>query len=196
MENLNYIQNKNIESLIFNKRKSKKDNLKDCKRAYKLDCHILIKTKNLDKNTWFKVKKLGISGTDIACIVRANKYKSPMAVYLDKITEEVMTEENEKMYFGKVLEDVVAKEFAKRNPHLKVSKVNAVLKHKEYDFAIANIDRLIRNENDTVRIKNLIVHSNIVHSYTMVRNLKQGNLYLYKFNIINTFTGIIIQNSI
>ena len=36
-----------------------------------------------------------------------------MAVYLDKITEEVMTEENEKMYFGKVLEDVVAKEFAK-----------------------------------------------------------------------------------
>ena len=77
-----------------------------------------------------------------------------------------------------------------------MSKVNAVLKHKEYDFAIANIDRLIRNENDTVRIKNLIVHSNIVHSYTMVRNLKQGNLYLYKFNIINTFTGIIIQNSI
>jgi len=55
---------------------------------------------------------------------------------------------------------------------------------------------IFSTEKDTVRIKNLIVHSNIVHSYTMVRNLKQGNLYLYKFNIINTFTGIIIQNSI
>lgn len=51
------------------------------------------------------------------------------------------------MYFGKVMESVVAKEFALRNPGFKISKVNAVLKHKDYEFAIGNIDRLIRNEN-------------------------------------------------
>ena len=48
-------------------------------------------------------------------------------------------------------------------------------------------------EKDIVRIKNFIIHSNIAHNYTMVKEFKQGNLYLYKFNLINIFTGIIIH---
>jgi putative phage-type endonuclease len=165
LENLNYVNNENIQALLINKSRNIKANLKYGKNPYKLDCDILIKTKNLDHNTWLKAKKLGISGTDVAAIARVNKYKSPMAIYLEKITDEVTLVENEKMYFGKILEGVVAKEFAKRNPNLKISKVNAVLKHKDYDFAIANIDRLIRNESGKKGILEVITASEYMKKY-------------------------------
>lgn len=35
-------------------------------------------------------------------------------------------------------------------------------------------------EKETVRTKNLIVHSNIIHSYTMKKNLRSESQYLYK----------------
>ncbi|EOR20408.1 hypothetical protein A500_17275 [Clostridium sartagoforme AAU1] len=147
MESLNYQNNENIQGWIFEKRRSIKDGIKYCRKFYGLDCDILLKTTDLDHEEWLKARKTGISGTDVGAIAGISKYKSPMGVYLEKTTDEITQVENEKMYFGKVMESVVAKEFALRNPGFKISKVNAVLKHKDYEFAIGNIDRLIRNEN-------------------------------------------------
>lgn len=102
MERLNYIQNEYMQSFIFNKRSSR--------RPYKLDCEILIKTKDLDYKELLRARKLGITGTDIAAIAGENKYKSAMAVYLEKISDEISEDTNEKAYFGKILEDVVARD--------------------------------------------------------------------------------------
>lgn len=116
------------------------------KKPYGLDCDILIKTNGLSHEKWLKARREGITGTDVGAIAEVNKYKSKMQVYLEKVTEEGYEEENEKMYFGRVLEDVVATEFSKRNSLLKVKRVNAILKSRELPFAIANIDRLVTNE--------------------------------------------------
>ncbi|MGQ7158114.1 YqaJ viral recombinase family protein, partial [Escherichia coli] len=48
-------------------------------------------------------------------------------------------------YFGNVLEEVVAKEFAKRTD-LKVQRSKAILQHPEYPWMLANVDRLIVGE--------------------------------------------------
>ena len=48
-------------------------------------------------------------------------------------------------YFGNVLEEVVAQEFAKRTG-LKVQRRNAILQHPAYPWMLANVDRLIVGE--------------------------------------------------
>ena len=50
-----------------------------------------------------------------------------------------------KSYFGNVLEEVVAQEFAKRTG-LKVQRRNAILQHPAYPWMLANVDRLIVGE--------------------------------------------------
>ena len=53
--------------------------------------------------------------------------------------------QSESAYFGNVLEEVVAQEFAKRT-RLKVQRRNAILQHPEYPWMLANVDRLIVGE--------------------------------------------------
>lgn len=113
---------------------------------------VLISTLNMDKATWRQYRKNGIGGSDVGSICGINPYSSPMRVYLDKIGEAPEIEENEKMYFGNVLEEVVAKEFAKRTGK-KVKRRNAILKHPEHEFMIANVDREIVGENSILECK-------------------------------------------
>ncbi|MEG0772867.1 YqaJ viral recombinase family protein [Clostridium sp.] len=120
------------------------DGQKFVKRYYGLQCDILVSTKDLTHEQWLEARKLGITGTDVGGIAGVSKYSTPMKVYLDKVGHLEPVEDNEMMYWGRVMEDVIAKEFQSRNG-MKVSKVNAILKHPEYGWAIGNADRLITN---------------------------------------------------
>ncbi|KGK88088.1 hypothetical protein DP68_08695 [Clostridium sp. HMP27] len=107
---------------------------------------MLLKTNELSHEEWLEARKAGITGTDLGGLTGISKYSTPIKVYLDKIGELDPTQDNEVMYWGRVMEDVIAKEFQARNK-LKVNKVNAILKHPDYYWALGNIDRLITNEN-------------------------------------------------
>lgn len=104
---------------------------------------------------WLALRKSGIGGSDIAAIMGLNKYKGPYDVYMDK-TAELPTagaeEQSEAIHFGILLEDIVAKEFARRTG-LKVQRINATLRD---GIKIANIDRAIINPDisGNVRFKN------------------------------------------
>ena len=104
---------------------------------------------------WLKQRQSGIGGSDIAAICGLNQYKTPMQIWESKvnpITEDNST--NEPMYWGNVLEEVVAKEYAKRTGY-KVQRVNTQMRHPDFNFAIANIDRAVINPeiSGTVRWK-------------------------------------------
>ncbi len=106
------------------------------------DALVLAETKEILKENWLKLRQSGVGGSDAGAILGVNKWKSPIAVYFDKIREPV-NKENEKMYWGNKLEDIVADEFGIRNPELKIQRRNAVLVSKENPFMLANIDRLV-----------------------------------------------------
>ncbi|MCQ6275782.1 YqaJ viral recombinase family protein [Bacillus sp. V3B] len=107
----------------------------------------------MSREDWLQARKVGLGGSDAAAIAGLNKWKSPIGVYLDK-TGQAPDEDiaGEAAYWGTVMEDIVAQEFSKRTG-LKVRKRNAMLKHPEYPFMLANVDRLIVGTKEGLECK-------------------------------------------
>jgi putative phage-type endonuclease len=101
---------------------------------------------------WLEQRKSGIGGSDVAALCGLSPWKTPLQLYMDKIGELPPTEENEAMYWGNTLEDIVAQEFAKRTGK-KVRRCNSILRSKKHSFMLANIDRDIVGEDALLEVK-------------------------------------------
>lgn len=108
---------------------------------------------NIARNDFLARRKHGLGGSDIAAIVGLSKFATPYDVWLSKRPDAPIEEEGEKpwLYWGAVLEDVVAKEYALRTGR-KIQRVNAQLIHPEHHFALANIDRAVVNPDIAGRV--------------------------------------------
>ena len=93
---------------------------------------------------WLKGRQSGIGGSEIAAIVGLNQYRTPMQVWESKVNPVQDEETSQPAYWGTVLEDVVAKEYALRTGN-KVQRLTKQMRHPEFSFAIANIDRAVIN---------------------------------------------------
>lgn len=99
-------------------------------------------SKNATREEWLEVRKLGLGGSDMAAVLGLSPWRSPIDVWLDKTSDTVEEKESEPMYWGNVLEEVVAQEFAKRSGY-KVRNNNFTLQSEQYPYLLANIDREI-----------------------------------------------------
>lgn len=99
-------------------------------------------SKNATREEWLKVRKLGLGGSDMAAVLGLSPWRSPIDVWLDKTSDTVEEKESEPMYWGTILEDIVAQEFAKRTGY-KVRNNNFTLQSEQYPYLLANIDREI-----------------------------------------------------
>lgn len=99
-------------------------------------------SKNATRDEWLKARKLGLGGSDMAAVLGLSPWRSPIDVWLDKTSDTVEEKESEPMYWGNVLEEVVAQEFAKRSGY-KVRNNNFTLQSNEHPYLLANIDREI-----------------------------------------------------
>jgi putative phage-type endonuclease len=118
-----------------------------------LEAVVLANTNEMSHEEWLKARRKGIGGSDAAAIAGLNKWKSPVAVYLEKIGQAPEEQVNcEAVYWGTMLEDVVAQEFSKRTG-LKVRRRNAILQHPKHSFMLANVDRLIVGEKTGLECK-------------------------------------------
>ncbi len=108
-----------------------------------MTAQVLVKTLDMERDEWLEHRRQGIGGSDAAAIMGLNPWRTAMDVWLEK-TGEFKDEptDNEKMYWGTALEDVVAREFMARTG-LKVRRRNAILQHRKHHFMIANVDRLV-----------------------------------------------------
>jgi putative phage-type endonuclease len=118
----------------------------------KMKINVLIETKNIENQSWLEQRRKGLGGSDAAAVVGLNPYKSSVHVYLDKIGELPPIEDNERMRIGRDLEDYVARRFMEATG-MKVRRRNAILQHPEYDFMLANVDRLIVGKNEGLECK-------------------------------------------
>lgn len=107
----------------------------------------------VDREQWLRDRKKGIGGSDVSAILGLSKWKSAYDIWVDKTTD-VLQEEysNESIYWGNVLEEVVAQEFSKQTG-LKVRRNNKILQHPEYYWMRASIDRKIVGENALLECK-------------------------------------------
>ncbi len=119
---------------------------------YLTNCNILsTATQEEDEKEWLRNRTRGIGGSDVGAICGVNKWSSARLIYLKKTGQYQDSEDEfsdaalERMHFGHMLEPIVADEYTRRTGN-KVVVSPATLTHKEYPWAIANVDRLIVND--------------------------------------------------
>lgn len=109
-------------------------------------------TKDMTHNDWLEARRKGLGGSDAGAILGLNKWATPLDVYLDKTGQAEPIEDNDAMYWGRTLEDIVADEYAKRTGN-KVRRINKILQHKDHDFILANLDRDLISQNGILECK-------------------------------------------
>lgn len=108
-----------------------------------MDCFTKQDISDISLEDWLRLRKTGIGGSDASIIMGINPWSTPMKLYNEKISDTVNTYQTESMYFGHILEEVVAQEFAKRTG-LEVEVYPYFLRSREHPFITANIDRKIK----------------------------------------------------
>jgi putative phage-type endonuclease len=102
---------------------------------------------------WHELRRTGIGGSDAAAVCGLNPWKSIIEVWMEKTgMAKPNVRNNEKMYWGTRLEDLVAEEFAVRSG-LKVRRVNETRRSIEHPFMLANIDRKIEGQDAGLECK-------------------------------------------
>lgn len=117
-----------------------------------MSAQILVNTLNMDRNEWLEYRRKGLGGSDAAAVAGLNPWKSPFAVWLEKTGQIEPEEPGEAAYWGTILEDIVAQEFTKRTG-MKVRRRNAILKHPQYEWMIANVDRMLVGSSEGLECK-------------------------------------------
>lgn len=104
-----------------------------------------------DRAEWLRQRQRGIGGSDVSAILGLSPWKTPLDIYLSKVEPIEDKEMSEPAYWGTVLEDVVAQEYARRSGR-KVQRINAMLSHPDHDWMLANLDRTVVTEGSRARI--------------------------------------------
>ena len=115
----------------------------------------LVSTKDMDRDTWLRIRKNGIGSSDAAAAVGLNPYQSPLELWMIKTgRDQAMpkidpTDDSSPTYWGTLLEPFVA-EFYVRKAGNRVRRINAILQHPDHDksWMLANIDREVIGSPD------------------------------------------------
>ena len=106
-----------------------------------------------NEQKWLEARSTGIGGSDAAVIVGLNRWKSPFQLWLEKTgkAEPDDLSENEYVYWGKVLEEAVAKRFCELTGK-KVQR-RGLLQMDGCPYIIASVDRMVVGENAGLECK-------------------------------------------
>lgn len=123
--------------------------------SFFVNCNVLSTvSQDEDEAQWLANRSRGIGGSEIGTICGVNKYSSPRLLYFKKTGQFEDSESfnfseqaQERMHFGHKLEPLVADEFQRRTGK-RIVICPATLRHKDYPWALANIDRVIVDEDE------------------------------------------------
>jgi putative phage-type endonuclease len=90
------------------------------------------------REAWLAERRTGIGGSDAAAAIGLSKWKTQLALYLDK-RGELEVEENEPMRWGNLLEPVVRQEYANRTGRTVVVPTG-IIRHPSVEFALMTPD--------------------------------------------------------
>lgn len=106
-----------------------------------------------DNQKWLEMRQKGIGGSDIAIVAGLNPWKSMFQLWAEKTGEAEQEDlsDNEYVYWGTVLEELVAKRFCELTG--KSVRKCGMLQDEEVPYFLANIDRSVVGENAGLECK-------------------------------------------
>lgn len=133
-------------------------------------CKVVIaKTNRISREEWLKLRLKGVGGSDAAAVCGMSRYSSPLDVWMLKTGKKGTEADNEKMYFGRLLEPVLREEFAKRTG-FKVQECPFLFAYEEYPFMISNIDGVVTEPNGN----KAVLEIKTTNSVTAIKDLEDG----------------------
>ena len=107
---------------------------------------------NCQHEKWLYKRKNGIGASDVGAILGVNKYRNQVDVFLDKTTDKLDKNDNEKMKIGRLMESSVLLMFEKETG-LSASLYEDTEKHPEHQFLYATPDGLLSDFSAGIEIK-------------------------------------------
>lgn len=134
----------------------------------------------LDRSSYLGCSELGaIAGLD--------EYRTAGDVWMEKTGQPIERTDSEAAYFGNLLEDLVAKEYARRND-VDIARVNVPFIHRSMPFFRGHIDRRVLKNYEGLEIKTINAfsgakleqpldkHALQCHGYMAVTGWKRWNI--------------------
>lgn len=100
---------------------------------------------------WLAGRKSGLGGSDAAAVLGLSKWRTPLDVYNDKVSDTVEEQDNVSMEWGRRLEPVIRQKYADTTG-MAVTIPNQQFRHPVHRFMIANVDG-IASDGRIVEIK-------------------------------------------
>ena len=107
-----------------------------------------------------------------------SRYSSPFDVWLMKTGKKAAEPDNDKMYFGRLLEPIIREEFARRTG-LKVQECPYMFAFKEFPFMISNIDGVVTETDGT----KALLEIKTTNSATTMKDMEDGLPVEYFFQV-------------
>ncbi len=101
---------------------------------------------------WLANRLKGIGGSDAGTILGFNEWKSPYTLWCEKTGRLINDRDNEAMRLGRDLEDYVAQRFMETTGK-RVKRSGFSYQSEDHPFMLANVDRLVINENAGLECK-------------------------------------------
>lgn len=113
----------------------------------------LILKAHAPREEWLRVRNMGIGGSDASVIMGYHPSKSALQLWMEKTGQSKPEDlsNNERVYWGTVLEEPVARRFAEETG--KRIRRSGTLRDDDHPYMIANPDRMIIGENAGLEIK-------------------------------------------
>jgi putative phage-type endonuclease len=105
----------------------------------------------MSRDEWLAARRTGIGGSDIAAILGLSPWRTPLDVYRDKV-EGTQQTETEAMRWGRLLEDVIAREYAAR-AGVRIQRINTLIRARDREWAIATLDRVVMPARGRARVR-------------------------------------------
>ncbi|MCU0836014.1 MAG: YqaJ viral recombinase family protein [Chromatiaceae bacterium] len=99
-------------------------------------------------------RRHGLGGSDAAAALGLSPYRTPLDVYMEKVGEQEPPDLRDRnaVLWGNLLEDAVAREYARRTG-VKVRRRNRTVHHPDLPWLLGNIDREIVGERKLLEVK-------------------------------------------
>lgn len=94
----------------------------------------------------------GIGGSDIAAVMGISPWKTPYAVWLEKMGLGDGVVESPAMEWGTRLESNILDKFGKQHPKYEVIAPRETVRHPEHDFVLASVDGLLRKDGADIGV--------------------------------------------